>query len=181
MSVLRKILLLVIIVMALLIVGGFFLPSEYSMQRSTVINAPIDRVYNLVADLSRNETWSPWKAKDPTVEITLGEQTSGPGASYTWVSENSGKGRLTITELIPNYSIKTSLDFMDQGTQAEGLWQFEPSPEGIHVTWMMKGDVGRNIVGRYFGLVMDMMAGRDFEMGLANLKEIAEKQSPGTE
>ena len=51
------------------------------------------------------------------------------------------------------------------------------SPEGsaTRVIWQMSGDSGMNIIGRYFGVMMDGMVGPMFESGLEKLKSAVEK------
>ena len=50
-----------------------------------------------------------------------------------------------------------------------------PNGEATEVSWDMQGPA--NYVSKLIGVFvsMDRMAGRDFEVGLANLKSIAEK------
>jgi hypothetical protein len=40
--------------------------------------------------------------------------------------------------------------------------------------WMDYGDVGINPINRYFAFFMDYLVGSDYEMGLDNLKLVAE-------
>ncbi len=156
----------------LLVVIGLFLPSGYSMQRSTVINAPVDVIFNQVVDFQNHDAWSPWEAADSTIQNTYGEITSGVGATVSWTSENSGEGSMEIIEVVENASITTALDFKDEG-QATGSWTFEETEEGVNVTWGFSGDSGYNLIGRYMGMMMDNMVGPQFEAGLASLKEVS--------
>ena len=169
---------LVLALFALLVVGfvgiGFLLPSQYSVERSIIVDAPIDVVFDHVNDLPKNESWSPWKAADPTMKWTMGDKTTGLGASYSWTSDNSGIGDLTISKSELNKHIQTELNFGPQG-QGQGFWDFEQLSSGVKVTWSMTGDAGNNPVGRYFGLMIDNMVGPQFELGLANLKQVTEQ------
>src|SRR5262249_59033946 len=45
---------------------------------------------------------------------------------------------------------------------------------GTQVVWGLDCDMGAGPVGRWFGLMMDKMVGKDFEEGLTNLKSVAE-------
>ena len=81
---------------------------------------------------------------------------------------------MEIVKSVENRSIRTALDFAEQG-QAMAEWTFEPvSESSVKVTWAFSGDSGWNLMGRYFGLFMDSFIGPDFERGLANLKKLAE-------
>ncbi|MFQ5674932.1 MAG: SRPBCC family protein [bacterium] len=170
---LKKILIGIVGLVVLLAVVGLLIPSSYRVERSIQINAPVETVFAQVVDVKNWENWSPWKEQDPTINTTYGDVTSGIGGHFSWTSENSGDGSLTITEVEENRKIKTDLDFGDQGT-ANGFWMFTQNDEGVKVTWGFSGDFGYNLMGRYIGLMMDSFAGPDLEKGLANLKKTAE-------
>ncbi|MCY1548192.1 hypothetical protein D9M68_842880 [compost metagenome] len=57
------------------------------------------------------------------------------------------------------------------------LFRFVPEGEGTRVSWSMSGS--KNFMVKAVHLVMDMdkMCGGDFELGLAQLKAVAEQQS----
>ncbi len=166
-----------ITVIALFIFCVGCLPSEYKVERSTVIEAPAAVIFDYVNDLEKNELWSPWVAEDPTINTTLGEKTEGVGATYSWTSENSGDGTLEIVESVPHRLIRTKLDFGDQGT-AEAVWNFEESSEGVKTTWGFSGKV-EGIGEGIFALFIDGMVGPYYEQGLSRLKELSEAQDAG--
>lgn len=153
---------------------GLFLPTSYSVKRSIVIDAPPEKVHEYVGDLSKWETWSPWEEEDPTLIVTLGEKTSGVGASESWVGD-SGDGALTITESSPSCGIKYDLLFNGGEYESEGSITYETLPEEkTEVTWAMSGDMGKSVTGGYFALLMDTMVGNVFDKGLSNLKKTVE-------
>jgi carbon monoxide dehydrogenase subunit G len=57
---------------------------------------------------------------------------------------------------------------------AGAYFDLEAEGEGTRVTWTVEMDMGNNPVGRWMGLMMDGMVGKDFDAGLANLKAKAE-------
>jgi len=58
----------------LLLVVGLFLPSAFSVQRSAVINATPNKVYNLVVEPKKWMQWSVWAQRDPNMRVIY----SGP-------------------------------------------------------------------------------------------------------
>ena len=54
------------------------------------------------------------------------------------------------------------------------LFDLEPADGSTTVTWRFETDYGFNIVGRFFGLAFAGVVRRDYEAGLARLKELAE-------
>ena len=158
------------------LVVGLFLPEDYGMSRSIEVNAPAEVIFEQVNNLKKNEAWSPWKAQDATLKMTYGPTTKGKGATYSWTSENSGAGTLTIEESLPPTKIRNALNFQGQGS-GTGIWTFEPKGKTTHVTWAMEGKAD-GLVGRYFGLFIDGMVGPSFEAGLSSLKKVAEAVPP---
>lgn len=165
-----KIVGIVVLVLVVLFFGiAMFLPSEVHVERSLVIPASSEIVFNQINDLRKWKEWSPWHQMDPDMKITYEDFLSGEGASYRWDSNELGNGKLTITDSQPFQYIETEMDFMDQGT-ATGYYRLEPVEEGTQVTWGFETDMGNGPVEKYMGLMMDSMVGSDFEKGLQNLK-----------
>ena len=175
MKILKRILLTLVIIIGLAVIVAFFLPRKVKVQRSIVINAPVEVVFEQVNTLKNWEKWSPWHKLDTAMKITYEGPASGAGASYTWASnhEHVGNGKLTIESSVAYDSITTITDFMENGI-ATGLYTFTKSDSGVLVTWYIISDMGMNPIGRWFGLAMDGMVGPDFEKGLASIKQIAE-------
>ena len=61
------------------------------------------------------------------------------------------------------------------GMVSSGALTLAPSGAGTTVSWTNAGEFGGNPFMRYFGLMMDRMVGKDFDAGLNNLKQLAEK------
>ena len=175
MKVLKRIVLAIVILVVVLAGIGFLLPSTYKVERSTVVQAPAEVVFDQVNDLKKADVWSPWKT-DPTMKITFGDLTAGKGASSSWTSKDMGNGTQTIEESVPNQAITVGLDFGKMGT-AKSHWTFVPEGEGIKVTQDITGDQGMNPVKRWMGLMMDKLMGSYFEKGLASLKQASETRA----
>lgn len=158
----------------LVLLAGFLLPSGYSAQRSVVINAPVEKVYPLVANVKEWKRWTVWNQRDPSMTITYGGPESGVGAKWDWKSKSEGNGGMVFTSADANKKIGYSLA-MEGMAPAPGYVSFEPAGNGTKVTWFMAGDAGMNPLFRWFGFFMDRLVGPDFEGGLANLKKLAER------
>jgi uncharacterized protein YndB with AHSA1/START domain len=175
--IIRTIIAAVVVFILIVAAVGLFLPNYYSVKRSMVIDASPEKVHEYVGDLSKWEKWSPWEEEDPTLVVTLGEKTSGVGASESWVSD-SGDGAITITESSPSSGVKYDLLFNGGEYESEGSITYEALPEErTKVTWAMSGDMGKSVTGGYFALLMDSMVGNMFDKGLVNLKRVVESKS----
>ena len=165
------------IILGILLVMYVILPTKVVVERTKMMDAPVNVVFNQVNNLENWEHWSPWHQIDPDMQINY-DKIEGEGASYTWKSEHEmvGSGSLKILESIPNEYISTEMDFGQQGT-GNGYYKFEQKDDSVLVTWGMITDVGWNPAGKFFGLFMDKMVGDDFEQGLENLADVSEKET----
>ena len=168
----------IVIVVAIVAVLGLAAtrPDTFRVQREIDIKAPPEKVFALIDDFHRWTAWSPWEKLDPAMRRTYGGPANGKGANYAW--EGSGKvgaGRMEIVDSTSPSRIQIQLDFL-KPFEAHNTAEFTLQPEGdhTHVTWAMYGPSPfiSKVMGLFFS--MDVMIGKDFEAGLANLKSAAQ-------
>lgn len=158
----------------LIAIIGFILPGKVETERSLLIKASPETLFELINVLPNWEKWSPWKEMDPESKMTYSSPNSGVGAFYTWEGPETGKGKLTITESVPFRLINTNLEFDGQGNSTAG-YIFEPQADGhVNVRWTFSTDMGGNPFMRVFGVIMKSMLNDQFDQGLKKLKEVAE-------
>lgn len=161
----------------LIVILGLTGQDTYRVERSTVIEAAPEAVYPYVSNLAYMKDWGPWQAMDPEQEQRI-EGTDGTvGAVWSWKGEKVGTGAQTITALEPNRSVRSSLEFTEPfESRSDVSYDLEATAEGTKVVWANWGE--NDFMGRvmaHFGM-MDRMLGGDFEQGLANLKELVERE-----
>jgi effector-binding domain-containing protein len=172
---LKKILLGLIALIVLLAGIGFLLPRQSHVERSVTIDRPASLVYATVNSFQRFAEWSPWQELDPNMTVTMEGPRSGVGAKYSWSGNDKvGVGTQTISASVENESVTNDLDFGDMGL-AKAMIKLAPEGAGTKVRWMLDSDMGSNPIGRYFGLMMDSMVGKDYERGLGKLKALVEQ------
>jgi len=174
MKVVKWILIVVGGLVVLLVAAAFMINPAYKVERTTVINAPPEKVYALVAVPAEWKRWSEWNRRDPNMKITYMGPPSGTGAGWAWESKSEGTGSMTFTKAEPLKNLAYALKFPDMGMQSTGNIALVPAGTGTKVSWSNEGNVG-NPAMRLFVPFMDSMVGPDFEKGLANLKALAEK------
>lgn len=153
----------------------------YTVERVAVISAPPRRVYQEVADFHRWTSWSPWEELDPQLERRYSGAGAGTGAVYSWKgNRKAGQGTMRITRADEPTLVHIDLRF-DRPWKAHNDTWFTFAPEGAdgqatRVTWTMTG--AKTLLTRVMGLVMpmDRLIGKDFEKGLARLKDVAERR-----
>jgi uncharacterized protein YndB with AHSA1/START domain len=152
-------------------------PDDYRLTRATVIAAPAARVFSHVNDLRQWDDWSPWAKLDPNAKVTFEGPGAGQGATFRWDGNDKvGAGTMTITESRPNERVATRTDFVKPfaGTSSADF-VFSQVGDQTNVIWTMAGT--HNFIGKAMCLVysMEQMLGPQFEQGLAQLKQVAER------
>ena len=172
----------IVLVLIVAAAAGFVAmqPSEFLLTRTRTLAAPPGIVYAHIADFRAWNAWSPWEKLDPNLRREYSGPPSGPGASYHWVgNEQTGEGRMTITDAHEPDSVAIRLEFL-RPFQATNNVQFDIVPGGLgtEVTWSMTGH--NNFVAKAFSLVMntDKLVGGDFEKGLAELDTVTAAATP---
>ena len=174
---LRKILIAVAVLIAAVLIYAATRPDTFRVERSAAIKAPPEKVFALLDDFRRWDSWSPWENKDPAMRRTFGgDSKSGTGATYAWEGNSDvGQGRMEIAESVPPSKLRIKLDFV-KPFEAHNVVDFTLDPKGetTHVTWAIHGP--SPYISKLIGIFcsMDSMIGKDFEAGLAGLKTVAE-------
>lgn len=166
-----------VIAMAIVLVLAATKPDTFSVRRSITVKAPPEKIFPLIADFHQWGSWSPYEHKDPAMQRTYGGASSGKGAVYAWDgNKNVGSGRMEILDASMPSKIVIKLDFFSP-FEAHNTAEFTMLPQGeaTDVTWLMRGPTP--FIGKIMHVFinMDRMVGSDFEVGLANLKRLAEK------
>ena len=169
MKLIKRIAFAAAIIFGIVIIVTLFLPSEAYVERSIVIKAPREVVFEQVNDFRNWPKWSYWILSDSTMKLSFDEKTKGEGASYSWVSENMGSGNQSIVKCVPYDSIETKIHFQDQG-YSKGYWKFEDEQNGTKVVWGFKFETGNNPLMRLFVPVIKKEVEKSFDQGLGNIK-----------
>ncbi|WP_308950934.1 SRPBCC family protein [Thalassobacterium maritimum] len=123
------------------------------IERSTVIEAPLDAVYALVRDFKRWPEWSPWLSAEKEATLSFGEE----GRSYAWNGKIVGSGEMRLLDAVENQSLQMQLDLLTPWrSQSQVRFEFESllslfivnclrskpmrcNTRGRIVTWAMPG------------------------------------------
>ncbi|MBP7831010.1 MAG: SRPBCC family protein [Kiritimatiellae bacterium] len=162
------------VLVVVLVAVGLFLPREYEVSRSILIQAHPIKIFTRVGRLEEWPAWNPWQdGADPTYAVTLGERTSGVGASQTWTSRH-GAGEVRFTRTVPTKGIEYDFRFHDTWFARAAL-VFTQAEDGILVTWRLRGRVEKPVIGGYVARLMDPMIGGMLEYGLKRLKKAVDE------
>ena len=138
------------------------------VKRSIIVNAPVEKVYNYLADQKSQTDWMPsmveiWDAKEPKV-----------GETYKWKYKMAGillEGETTVVELVPNKRI---------GTQSKGAvasdWLFvlEEKEGGVEVEMNIDYTIPIPVLGKMAERIVLKRNEREAELAMENIKAILE-------
>jgi hypothetical protein len=165
------------IAIAIVLILAATKPDTFRVQRAIAVKAPAEKIFPLINDFHQWGTWSPYENKDPAMKRSYGGSASGKGAVYGWEgNKNVGSGRMEILDASVPAKIVIKLDFY---TPFEGhnTAEFTMLPQGdaTNVTWLMHGPAPFMHKVMQVFMNLDNMIGKDFEVGLANLKGLTER------
>jgi hypothetical protein len=157
-------------------------PATFSVARAIDVKAPPEKIFPLINDFHQWVSWSPYENKDPAMKRSYSGAESGKGAVYGWEgNSNVGTGRMEIleTQILETSApskILIKLDFF-KPFEGHNTAEFTMLPQGdaTNLNWVMRGPAP--FISKLMQVFMnlDHMIGKDFEVGLANLKKLTER------
>ncbi|MDX8346910.1 SRPBCC family protein [Cognatiyoonia sp. IB215446] len=155
---------------AALAVATLALPRHVSIERTAVIDTAPEAVIELAASNTGYQVFNPYKDLDPNLQVEMFGPSSGIGSGFSFQSKD-GVGQQTVASVTADQVVfDLDLGPLGQPTQAISAVAIDGATE---VTWSMEMDLGMNPVFRVMGLFMDGMLGPNFELGLANIADVA--------
>jgi hypothetical protein len=165
------------IAIAIVLILAATKPNTFSVQRATTVKAPPERIFPLINDFHQWGTWSPYENKDPAMKRSYSGADSGKGAVYGWEgNKNVGSGRMEILDASLPSKVVIKLDFF-KPFEGHNTAEFTMLPQGdaTNITWLMHGPAPFMSKLMQVFMNLDHLIGKDFEVGLANLKKVTEK------
>lgn len=179
----RFMLILIIIIVVAVLVLGVVEPKDVVVQRSTLIKAPKDMVFNQIVNFKNWVNWNPWYQMDSSEKITYTGADGQPGSTFHWVGDpkKTGEGQMTDTAVKGtemDYSLHTITPF---NHVAGGFMSAEDAGNGMtRVTWSITMHSSFPWNASFAFVKMDKLLGGDFERGLQNMKKYCEAMAANT-
>jgi hypothetical protein len=153
-------------ILAALVLIALLLPRKVVVSRSSDVPMSPDAVIARVASTEGFQTFNPYCTTDPELKISPFGPASGVGSGFRFEGKE-GKGTQTVTSVTPD-TVTHLIDLGAMGKPVQTITA-EPTANGARVTWTVTSDMGFNPVFRIFGLFMDRMLGKTYELGLKNM------------
>ncbi len=158
----------------LVLIVAAFLPKSYNIEKTIIIQKPVNDVMKRVSNLSDYADWNPWQKAEPAARKVITGVAGMPGHRYSWQGKKVGVGSLTIDD-IDDRHIHFLLEFLKPWkSKARDNWLFEHwGDDGTKVTWQNSGNLPWPMA-RMMGPLLNKNLNHQFEVGLNNLKKMCE-------
>ena len=157
------------------VVGMLVVGKKYHFEKSIVINAPVEKVWQNVNSMKAVNSWSPFLDFDKNMKQTYSGVSGQVGDTYHWSgNDEAGEGEEKITALETNKKSSVNIHFIkpfDGYADADVILESEGN--ATKVTWTFNTEM--NYPMNLMKLTMDSQMEKDFGKGLQKLKEISEK------
>ena len=160
----------ILAIVAALILIALLLPRKVVVTRQAEVSLSPEDVIARVASTEGFQTFNPYCTTDPKLKITPFGPAEGVGSGFRFEGKE-GKGTQTVTAV----TAKSVTHLIDLGAMGKPVQKIEAKEkaEGSVVTWTVTSDMGFNPIFRIFGLFMDRMLGKTYELGLKNIASLA--------
>lgn len=179
-KVLLGLLAIIILVVGAIVALVFIVDPDFKVEREIEIAKPRAEIYEYAKELKNQEKWGPWVKRDPNIKLSYTGNDGEVGFVSKWDSdmEEVGAGEQEIIRLVDGEEIDTRLRFKRPfESEADAFMVLTDAGAGkTKVRWGFTGSMPRPLNLLLLVMDMDKEAGKDFDEGLKNLKEILEKQ-----
>lgn len=149
---------------------ALLLPRNVAVTRQVDVDMSPQDIIARVASTDGFQTFNPYCTTDPDLKITPFGPASGVGSGFNFEGKE-GKGVQTVTAVTAT-RVTHLIDLGAMGKPVQTI-EAEATDNGARVTWTVTSDMGNNPIFRIFGLFMDRMLGKTYELGLKNIAALA--------
>jgi len=165
----RKLFGALLILSVALVILGFLLPGSVKVERTVTMQHPEHLIFDVLQDMRHFPEWAPWLVDRPQTAWRLEGPATGAGATLVWrETPQSDESRMWIVETQSPRWVGMKMDLA--GNEFDTWYEIARGIEGQQVTWGMTARFGPvDLVGRYVGLALPYLVGRQYQKGLESL------------
>lgn len=163
---------------AALLLVGLVISKDIKSTKEIIINKPVSEVFNYIKYLKNQQNYSKWATLDPNIKNEFSGTDGKPGFVNHWMGNKKvGEGEQEITGIVEGKELQTDLRFIKPFKSfAKAKMTTEAvDTNSTKVTWGFESKMNypMNIMKLFMN--MSEMVGKDFSIGLSNLKALMEK------
>lgn len=170
---------ILLVLVLLIIILAVIAPKNYDVSRSVEIDKPRTLVFDYLKYMKNQDEWSPWGKRDPNMHKEFMGIDGEIGATNYWKgNKDVGEGEQEITKIVDGERIESELRFLKpfKSTSNAYIVAKEVDKDSTKVVWGFSGKNKFPMSIMMLFMNMDKAVGKDFEEGLASLKEILENK-----
>jgi hypothetical protein len=164
-------------IIAALLLAGLVISKKIKATKEIVINKPVGEVFNYIKYLKNQQNFSKWATLDPNLKNEFRGTDGQPGFVNHWVGNKKvGEGEQEITGVAEGKSLSTDLRFIKPFKSfAKAVMTTEAADaNSTKVTWGFESKMNYPMNVMKLFMNMNEMIGKDFSIGLNNLKKVLE-------
>ncbi|MEM6384731.1 MAG: SRPBCC family protein [Pseudomonadota bacterium] len=160
----------IVAVIAAIALFALLLPRKVVVSRQADVEMCPEDVIARVASTEGFQTFNPYFTTDPDLKITPFGPAEGKGSGFRFEGKE-GKGTQTVIDVTAT-RVTHLIDLGAMGKPVQTI-EAKAMDKGARITWTVTSDMGFNPIFRIFGLFMDRMLGKTYELGLNNIAALA--------
>jgi len=165
-------------IIAALLLAGLVIGKDISATKEIIINKPLGEVFNYIKFLKNQLNYSKWASLDPNIKNEFSGTDGQPGFVNKWVGNKKvGEGEQEITGIEEGKALHTDLRFIKpfKSFAKSTMTTTAVDANTTKVTWGFESKMNYPMNVMKLFMNMSEMVGKDFSIGLANLKALMEK------
>ena len=164
---------------ATLLLLALVIPKDIRATKEIVINRPKDQVFDFIKYLRNQQQYSKWASLDPDMKNEFRGTDAAPGFINHWSGNKKvGEGEQEITAIEEGKAVHTDLRFIKPfRSYAKATMTTEAlDANSTKVSWGFESKMNYPMNLMKLFMNMNEMVGKDFALGLSNLKTLLEKK-----
>lgn len=143
--------------------------AKLKIDKSILINKPVNEVFNTLNNFDTWTAWSPWLIMEPDVKVTVSDDKK----YYEWAGDITGEGNMKIAKERENEAIDIDLQFLKPWkSQAKVGFILKTEGSGTRVRWTMDSSLPFFLF--WMKTKTEAFIGMDYMRGLEMLKDYCE-------
>jgi uncharacterized protein YndB with AHSA1/START domain len=178
MEIVKIVLLGIVGIIALLLIIGLFLKKDMAVEKEVTINSSKQTVFDYIKLLKNQDNFSKWGSMDPSMQKTYTGTDGTVGFISAWVGNKKvGEGEQEILKIEEGKRIDFALRFKKPMKSLADAYMItnEISANETQVKWGFSSKMIYPFNVMCLFMNMEEMVGKDFQIGLDNLKKVMEK------
>lgn len=142
---------------------------DIHVQKSILINAPIEKIYQSVLDFNHWMAWSPWLIMEPEATVVISDDAK----YYEWQGKRLGSGNMSVTDARENDFVDYDLIFLTPWKSTSKVrFELKSRENGTETIWYMDSKLPFYLF--WMKKMMEAYIAIDLQRGLALLKDYVE-------